>query len=150
MNVMVECLTPLGLLNNLQQLQPQCLEIYNTAVASDAAGFTEYIPVFLLTCLLEFPVYFLFLWKESSITRAVLVIFLLNLATHPIVYLGMPFVFEKWDLNYLQYLLIAEVFAPFIEALLLKKVFHTTWKTAIWAALLANLFSWTLGVYWNS
>ncbi len=150
MNTMVECLTPVSLILNAYQANPGCTEIYQSAVTTDAGGLAEYLPVFLMTCLLEFPIYFLFLFRQSSFIRLVLIGFLLNLATHPIVYLGMPILFSKWELNYLQYLLIAEFFAPFVEAILLRKVFHTSWRMAIWAATVANLFSWTVGVYWQS
>ena len=150
MNTMVECLTPVGLIMNAYHSNPSCTEIYQSAVATDAGGFAEYLPVFVVTCLFEFPVYFLFLFRESSFIRMVLITLLVNLATHPIIYLGMPAVFSHWDMTYLQYLLIAESFAPIVEALLLKKVFHSSWRMAIWSATIANLFSWTVGAYWQS
>lgn len=150
MNIMVECLTPVSLISNAFHADPQCVELYQTAMATDAGGFAEYLPVFLLTCGLEFPIYFFFTYRESSVRRVILISILLNLITHPIVYLGMPILFEKWNFNYLQYLVIAEIFAPLVEAICLRKIFHTSWKTSVWAAIMANLFSWTIGVYWNS
>ncbi len=150
MNIMVECLTPANLIINAFNSNPNCLEIYQSAITSDAGGFSEYLSVFFFTCLLEFPVYFVFLIRESKIIRLVLITFLLNIATHPLIYLGMPLIFSKWNITYLQYLIIAEVFAPVVEAILLRKIFHTSWRTAIYSAAFANLFSWTIGVYWQS
>lgn len=150
MNLMVECLTPVSLIVNAYQSNPNCTDIYQSAIVNDAGGFAEYLPVFFMTYILEFPIYFIFLFRNSSIVRMVLIGLILNVATHPFIYKVLPPILAKWDMSYLEYLIIAEIFAPTIEAILLKKVFHTSWKIAFWAAILANLFSWTIGVYWQS
>lgn len=150
MNLMTECFTPLSLLMNWFQHSPQCTEVYQTSIVTDASGFWGYLGIFGMTFLTELPIYFLFLYRYSSFLRILLINFILNIATHPVVFLLMPWLFQKWDLSYLQYILIAEFFAPAIEALILRKLFKMDWSAAIAAALIANLFSWTVGVYWTS
>jgi hypothetical protein len=61
-----------------------------------------------------------------------------------LIYLG---ILVKWDLNYLQYLVIAEVFAPSVEALLLNRAYKVNFGRAVLAALIANLISWSVGVF---
>lgn len=148
MSLYTDCVTPLSLITNLLHTNPECLSIYHAALPTDGASVFKYSQVFGMTYVLELPIYFLFLHHRYQPSKILLINFILNIATHPIVYLGMPAFFVKWDMDYLPYLLIAEFFAPATEALLLKKLFHSSWRLALWAAILANLFSWTVGAYW--
>lgn len=150
MSFIQECLTPLNIVvHYIHAVNPNCTEIYNSPLPVVSFDLKEYIKVFSMTYLLELPIYWIFLKGYFNINRLFLVNFILNIATHPIVYLAMPVYFLKWNLNYIQYLGIAEVFAPAIEALLLKNLFLMRTRHAIWAAVIANLFSWTIGIYWN-
>ena len=109
----------------------------------------QYLPYFIKTCILELPIYFIFLRSSRSFFRIVVITFIVNLATHPIVFMLMPILLTKLNLNYLQYLCIAETFAPLIEALILAFYYQFSSRVSFWAALVANLFSWTVGIYWT-
>jgi len=143
-----DCLTPWAVVIN-QFAQHSCGDIYASPLANDSFSFFEYLPFFLKTMLLEFPIYYFFLRKAYRLDKILLINFLINLATHQIIFLAMPSVFIKLDFNYYQYLMIAEIFAPTVEALLLRFAYKLNWKTAILASVLANLFSWTVGIYWR-
>ncbi len=148
MDLFQQCATPWALLINFFS-NHTCQEIYESGLPTDMYSFGAYLPFFLKTILLEFPIYFLFLRKAQSLPRLLLITLILNLATHPILFMVMPIVFSKFNLNYRQYLCIAEIFAPVIEGLLLKYYYQQSTRTSFWAALLANLFSWSVGIFWS-
>jgi hypothetical protein len=150
MNLLQDCLTPWSVLANLASGHHACVELYQSSIPTDASSFTEYLRVYLMTFILEWPWYFLFLRFYQSGLRILITNFVLNIATHPIVYLVLPQIFSRFDQTYIRYLIIAEIFAPTVEALILRYTFKIPWKTAIVSSLFANLFSWTVGVYWNS
>lgn len=145
---MVECLTPWYLIYNLFA-DNACSEIYSSGLPSDAMTLTEYLPYFIKTFILELPIYALILKSQQNFTKNLAATSLLNLATHPIIFILFPMVLPKLgDFNYLNYLVAAEIFAPLVESLLLIKVFKLKIGWAVVSAAAANLFSWSLGVYW--
>lgn len=149
MNLLQECLTPWALVINQVANHPDCSQIYASGIPDDSISFLQYLLVFFKTYTFELPLYYVFLRKSWNMPKILLVNLVINLATHPIIYLLMPIIFLRFDMNYLQYLVIAEIFAPAVEAILLSRVFKISWKTAVAAALVANLFSWTAGVIWG-
>ena len=101
-----------------------------------------YAQVFLQTNLLELPIYFLFYRRTLSFKKVLLLTFLLNSITNPLVFFG----FANLGLTLLIAVLSAECFAISVEALFpylcLEK---NTARVSILASLTANLVSWQLG-----
>jgi hypothetical protein len=143
------CESPLQIVqyfSGAESLDPLCrLTLMQTTELYDLS-FKAYLPLFLLTCLFEAPFYFIFL-RGRSFTSRLSALLLCNLATHPIVCFVIPKLAERFQLTLASELAIAEIFAPAIEALLLWKVWRMRLTTALIAAVLANLFSWWVGIY---
>ena len=145
---MVECLTPWHLIYNLFA-DNACAEIYSSGLPTDPLTFTDYLPYFLKTFILELPIYALILKSQQSFGKTLAANSLLNLATHPIIFILFPIILPKLgEFNYLNYLVAAEIFAPLVEAILLAKVFKLKIGWAVVSSVAANLFSWSVGVYW--
>ena len=145
---MIDCLTPWMLILNLFQSH-QCAEIYNSSLPTDPVSLQIYLPYLFKTFILEFPVYYLFLRKDFKLPKIIFLNFILNIATHPMVFFGWPSLLSLFDANYLTYLVIAEIFAPTVEAAILVAVFKMNLRQAVIAGLSANLLSWSIGVYWT-
>ena len=126
----------------------ECGLVLGTSISSNQVTFFAYLQFFLLTCFLESIFYFFFgkLQKLTSL-KILKQIFILNLATHPIVFFIFPYFLEKAGSDIFTYIWSAEFFAFIIEALILKWYYHYPWKRAVWASGLANLFSWSVGVW---
>lgn len=107
----------------------------------------QYLLAFLMTNLLEMPIYYLF-WKKLnwSWKRQLTLLLGLNLATHPFVVLGVTYwgAVQAW--RYAGTLAFAEGFALVVEALILTWVSKSVAR-AFFAALSANIFSWWIGAY---
>lgn len=147
MNLFVECLAPWSVIIN-QFTAHSCTEIYTSGLPTESTNLIEYLPFFLKTCVLEFPIYYLILYQIKKWNQLLFISVLLNLATHPFIFLGLPVIFAQFNGNYFQYLITAEVFAPIVEMLMLFYLFKIKWRLAFFSALLANLVSWTIGIYW--
>lgn len=144
---MIDCITPWYLIWNLFNAH-QCSEIYGLTTLTEPFSFVEYLPFFLKTLVLELPIYFLFLRRLKSIPTILKLNTLANLATHPIVFFIIPIALMQLNGTYLNYLVTAEIFAPLVETLILYKVFKLSPSRSFAAALCANLFSWSVGIYW--
>lgn len=144
---MIECVTPWYLIWNFFNPH-QCSEIYTLTSLADPITFILYLPYFLKTFLLELIIYWLFLRNQKSLTEILQIDFILNLATHPVVFFLMPIIVMGLNGNYLNYLVAAEVFAPLTEAIILVYFYKLSWPRALQAAITANLFSWSVGIYW--
>jgi hypothetical protein len=144
---MLQCLTPWNLLWNLFHAH-QCVDIYSSTDLNGAYGFFDYVPFFFKTYALELPIYYLFLRKTRDFLQILNADLVLNLATHPIVFFIIPMVLAVFQATYMQYLFIAEIFAPVTEALILYYFFKLSLRRAFAAAILANLFSWSVGIFW--
>ena len=140
MELFQHCVTPWSLLINFFS-NHGCEAIYQAGLPVDPLSLAEYLPYFLKTFILELPIYFIFLTRMHSFFRIVMINLVLNLLTHPLIFLGMPVMFEKFGFTYLQYLLIAEIFAPLAEGIFLNYAFKVEGRTAFRAAVMANLFS---------
>lgn len=107
-----------------------------------------YVLVFLLTCLLEAPTYFaLFVHSKKKLKSMLSAVFSLNLATHPIVVFVIPIWFEYLHKDYGTTLFFSEIFAIAVEAYLLIYIWKISKAKSFFASIIANLFSWWLGVY---
>ncbi|MEQ1721843.1 MAG: hypothetical protein ABL930_01615 [Pseudobdellovibrio sp.] len=144
---MIECLTPWNIIWNFFNAH-QCSDIYNSTSLADPVTFLEYLPYFLKTFILELPVYLFFLRHHKKLNEILQINSILNFATHPIVFFLIPLILLQFNATYLHYLVIAEVFAPLVEALLLIYAYKVGYGRAFLAGIAANLFSWSLGIYW--
>lgn len=134
------CYTPGALVGFTLFGQVQCYDIFMTTVGVPQVSALLYLKVFILTCLLEFPFYFVCLGRRAFIATLIL-----NLATHPMVSFGIPYLMRGED--YYLCLWVGEVFAPALEGFLLGYVWKVKWTRAVSIAILANLVSWWVGVY---
>jgi len=127
-------------------LDDVCWTILQSPTTSGEGNLIAYVAVFLLTCSLEAPIYFLaahkWKFKPHQTLHQILV---LNLATHPLVYWVFPRVMEALEWRAAYMVTSAEVFAIVTEALLLKYCWKYSWRWAWGASLIANLFSWWAG-----
>jgi hypothetical protein len=124
------------------------LQILNSAAEVPRVSFSIYLLVFLLTCLLESPFYFFLLKSYKPFYRQpLLALFIANLSTHPMVCFGIPALVAHYGGSYGVSNSIGEVFAPTLEALLLWRVWKVPAAQAIAGAIVANVFSWWVGVY---
>lgn len=145
---MIECLTPWYLILNFFA-ENNCAEIYNSGLPTDPITLSEYLPYFLKTFILEFPIYALILKSQQDLAKTLAANTILNVATHPFIFILLPLLLNRIEnINYLHYLVVAEIFAPTVEILLLKLIFKIKPAHALIAGLAANLFSWSVGVYW--
>jgi hypothetical protein len=108
---------------------------------------TVWLVLFTLTCLLELPVYVLPLRPVLPLRWGLLLLLVLNLATHPIVWFVLPRIFE----NQVHYVLVAEAFAVIVEGLILGGLARRRrwegwgWLSMMGLAFLANACSATIG-----
>ncbi|MCC6750572.1 MAG: hypothetical protein IT371_23120 [Deltaproteobacteria bacterium] len=106
-----------------------------------------WLVIFAATYLLELPVYALFLRRFLSASRLVGFTLLINLVTHPFIFLALP----KWMQNPVHYSLLAELVAVSVEGVLLYALARRQrWEgtSALWClglAFFANAVSATLG-----
>lgn len=123
-------------------------DIYYLAPAFDGnISLQEYLPYFLKTVALELPIYLLILLKLKNWKQIFQINLLLNIATHPAVFFVISFICSNLNYSYLTYLITAETFAPVTEFLILIYFFKIPAKGAWVAAIAANLFSWSIGVW---
>lgn len=143
------CVSPLSVLAyllNKQSTINSCSEIFTTPMIYNGELLKQYWYYFVLTLLLEAPFFYFLLNSLRPILR-LSVIFFVNLATHPFIFLILPQIMMKFNKSYLFYLIVAETFAPIVEALLLIKVWKISPKKAFAISLIANLCSWMIGSY---
>jgi hypothetical protein len=110
-------------------------------------GLQTYLALFLITCLLEAPVYWVGLHRQLSVAKTFWVIVLVNLATHPAVTWLFPRFFLQINSTNRDYLMVSEVSAILVEAFLLMIIFNVSKRRAMVVSFLANLFSWWSGLY---
>lgn len=145
--MLANCYSPATLLQDYLRpdtIEASCRILLEDAMSPQTMGGGAYLFLFLLTNLLEAPVYGAAL---GFTRRSLLKILILNLATHPLVTWGFSALFTAHQLPVRDYVLVSELFAPTAEALLLQCVFNTSPRRAWLTAFAANLFSWWLGPY---
>jgi hypothetical protein len=112
-----------------------------------------YFLIFFQSNLLEMPAYFLFLKSiRSKLTFIERFIFItgLNAITHPIVF----FVIMNLKFSYLLNILLAEGFAIFTEAIILKMTLKEKFIPCLLISTFANFLSWQLApmltyIFWS-
>ena len=149
----LSCYSPLGVFQyyfNQEQMSYSCSVLLQTvAIQAQPVVFSHYFFVFMMTCLLEFPFYFLTIGPSygTNIRTSVVADLLSNLVTHPIVYWVIPGVGILLHAKYIHVLSVAEVFAPFTEFALLVKIWKIPAARVLPLMIGANLFSWWVGIY---
>jgi hypothetical protein len=148
-----ECYTPVALAQYFL-IQPGiawqgCSEILSSRFEElPRLELLSYLKVLATTCALELPIYLLILVNRSALMlKVVLAAILVNIASHPLVYFGFPWLSIQLGLSYAPMLASAEVFAPALEIVLLLFCFQFSKTRASVGAVAANLFSWWVGVY---
>jgi hypothetical protein len=127
-------------------LDPACAGAITAVYEPQPVALAVYGIYFGLTLLLEAPVYYAFfrrLAPERSGFVATLVT--VNLATHPLVLLGFPAFGYHAGVSFGTTVACAELFAVAVEAVLLQVVFKWPGRSALAAAVCANLFSVVAG-----
>lgn len=125
-----------------------CELVLKTSVLETDTTLGKYLFVFLLTCLFESLFYFP-IGKKQKVSNSKIVeqVLLLNSVTHPLVFFVFPYFLDRQGSDLFTYIWSAELFAFLVEAVLLKVRYRYSWTWALRASGLANLFSWTLGVW---
>lgn len=136
-------LSPLGL---LFRFNPELAEIESMPSFQGKLGATfDYLWVFLKTCALEAPFYYIVLRRRGA-RFATGVLVAANLITHPLIYFAFAYAFR----NFLVSVFAAEIYAPLAEAVFVAWIARGPRSNA-WAAAaaitLANLFSWQMGAF---
>lgn len=124
-----------------------CRILLEPPMSVNFPAWRTYLGLFGITCILEGPIYWAFFRSLLSTKRILQAILLLNLATHPLVTWGYPWIFMSRKFLVRDYLLAAEFSAIAIEALLLMTIFKTGKGRALLSSFAANLFSWWTALY---
>ncbi len=116
-------------------------------VSAQSMGLGAYLGLFILTCLLEAPIYWLGLRLRLSTLRIIWATFFLNLASHPTITWIYPWIFSHSHLLVRDYMVISEISAIVIEGALLVGIYKISASRAYCISFLANTFSWWVGLY---
>jgi hypothetical protein len=145
------CYTPPGLiayLMNLGFMSRDCAQTMASPASFEAVAVGAYLTLFALTCTLETPFYLVALHgSKNSKFKKFLAIVLCNLATHPAVCFLIPYLVSLFHGSYASSLVVGEVFAPLLEGYLLYQIWRVRFARAMTWSIVANLFSWWVGVY---
>lgn len=131
-------------------LSAACADVLGAPQAIGPCGALRYLGFFLLTCVLEFPIYVWFSCPGNPWTSRFRRVGLVNLATHPVVFFVAPSFGAAAGYTVAFTLACSEFFAFAVEAMLLKFRYRESWKRSFFASALANLFSWWVGLYFAS
>jgi hypothetical protein len=147
----MNCFYPLNVFSYFFLSEPTasvCYGDYQQITHQTSVTFMVYSIYFLLTLLFETPWYLIFGWiGQQKLLATIKQILTLNLATHPIIFWVIPYIFNYLNLSALSYIVIAEAFAFMIEMFILKFVFNVVWFRSFVTSLCANVFSWLVGVW---
>lgn len=131
-----------------RQLELECTVLLSSSETPVSMSLLTYVSTFAWTCGLEALVYLpLLLARKNKLTRALALILILNLATHPLVTFVFPMFGQGLGLNMASAIVLKETFAPLVETLILRRGSNLSWSEAAALAVAANLFSWWLGAY---
>lgn len=119
--------------------QPLQLQLHEVLIRAIANFIMTFPGAYMLTVLLETPIYWFFLVGYTKTEKAIALSLLINTLTLPVVWFVLPpFLFS----NYVLYFVVAELFAWLSEALMVKLAFsELPWSRAVLAALAANAVS---------
>jgi hypothetical protein len=144
------CFSPLSLLTsytNAESMDAVCRVVLEDQVYPSSMKVWVYCTLFVLTCFLEAPIYWLGLHRELGRSKTLWAIFIVNLATHPVVTWGFSWGFSHSNFLVRDYLLVSELFAIAVEGFILMKFFRVGSLKAFSVSFVANLFSWWVGLY---
>ncbi len=122
-----------------------CPQAFDTYGFSWNFSLDVYATFLVLTLLFETPVYYYFIKKKFSLLKILRISLVLNLLTHPIIFLLFPQIADQRGITYGWYVLAAEIFAFVIEWVALNKIFKFPFLQSMKVALAANIFSWLVG-----
>ena len=106
----------------------------------------EYLRVFGWTCGFEAFIYLpLLLLKNTSLKRSIGILLAANFATHPLVTFFLPGLAASLGLATAGAVVLKEVFAPTVEAIVIRRLSKLSWTESIAVSFAANLFSWWAG-----
>jgi hypothetical protein len=138
--------SPLGMLHGIT---PENMDLDSQGFFSGHFAFSfDYLIVFFKTCLLESPFYF-YCFRREGFSRRLSYLLFANFLTHPLIFFFIPTLFDK----YITAALVSEAFAPLVEMtfvvsiLMVKKEPGKKLALSAVVILLANLFSWEVGMY---
>ncbi len=123
----------------------RCPEVFDVYGFSWNFSSNIYIYFLALTLLFETPIYYFLLKREFPALKILRISLVVNLLTHPLVFLVFPQIADHYGITYGWYVLYAESFAFIVECLALCIVFKTPVFKSIQSSLAANLFSWLIG-----
>jgi hypothetical protein len=126
-----------------QGLPVDCVGALQSPAYFPATSVQHYLLLLGWTCFLELPFYLLALRSKKFVWP----LLACNVLTHPCVYFLFPALAGKVGANYGQTLFASELFAIVAEALLLAWVWKVSPSRALVCSVLANLFSWWVGVF---
>jgi hypothetical protein len=138
--------SPLGLIFSHLPVEILQLEIHSF-FQGRLGAFFDYFQTFLITCSLEAPFYYLALDQRNPLAFLAIVLSA-NFLTHPIIFFAFPAAFQ----HYMPSLITSEFFAASIEMLFIGYIWarrgdpHTGVRASFFI-LVANLFSWQIGVF---
>lgn len=145
----MSCLTPDIIYKAIihpAEISLNCDFILNHLVQPTEFHLNSYLSAFLLTCLLEAPFY-LWAFRFSLLFKSITLLFIANIITHPIIYFLLPWFFSLLKMNTLSFIVIAEIFAPITEAIILWRFAKLPIGRALIMMILANIFSWYIGAW---
>ena len=128
-------------------MEAACRVLLEDPVSPQYMSIRLYLEMFLITCVLEAPVYWQGLRSRIGLSKTLGAILVLNLAIHPAVTWLFPWIFSRTPLLTRDYLLVSETFAILAEAILLITIYKVGHTRAWLVSFCANLFSWWTGLY---
>ena len=145
------CYGPLALVLSFlfpSRVDTACLAALEMDVSIPDVSLPVYFCFFLLTCVLEAPIYF-FIARKNGVAwaGAFSQVLGLNLASHPFVFFVVPHLIAHVQQNTAVMILIGECFAILIEALLLRLCWRYVMPKAAITSLVGNLISGGLGIF---
>lgn len=145
------CLTPPNILRFVLggSVDFDCKVMLSLRESTPNVEIASYLVIFILTCLLEAVIYLPAIWRSTgSLKRGLEFLFWGNIATHPAVIFIFPLVLSQFDVSIGLAVAIKEIFAPVVEAIMLKKFAPVlSGAEAAVIAFAANLLSWWVGCY---
>ncbi len=146
-----ECFGPLGFSAfylGAGMLPDWCKQALESSMVESPVEFLNYAKYFLLTVILESFLYLPGLrLLGSSLKRAIGILILANLCTHPAVFFIFPMAGHFFNASYIHTIAIAEIFAVVVEAAAICLAIKSLKLSfAFLVSSLANLFSWCVGL----
>ncbi len=126
-------------------LSDACQMLLSSSTWLPLMNYKEYALLFAMVCALEAPLYLNI--QSLSWRKRFAALVGLNLATHPAITFLLPALLNNYGFSTAGLILTTETLAFLVEAFILYFAFKVGAKTAFVFALLANLFSWSFGLY---